>query len=323
MNRLLHGSVLSAALGLGFVSAVAQATPTLPDPNTLVCQNGQCVPVAVKYDDVYSYSTRVLNYLYPNDGWLASAGTGTIDVLITTRASGQTNSGGTLAQYNIPDPTTNPNTNPILDNWGGGGPTPSSTGPMLVSDLVNYLSTNFGGAIPVFTFDQNETGGNPDLLASAKAEILDTNGNVVHTWSFDNLTQPGDGTYDPNNPVTASGQICIPDIHTADQTDQVCFDNNVGSGKFDYILFAPTMNLANAAYNQPGYTFKLTWNFQNVDDGGEEIALTGRFAPGSTCETDPTLPQCQTIPEPNSLALFGIAVLALAGISRKSFKFRR
>jgi hypothetical protein len=303
------------AFGLAMMGTASAAT--LPAPGTVVCDtdNTQCVPVAIQYDDAYSYSTRVLDYLYPTDGWLGTAGTGTLDVIVTTRSSGQSNSGGALAPYDIPDPITNPNTDPILDTWGGGATTSTQ---MLVSDLDAYLFDTFGGHTPVFTFDQNETGGNPDLLASAKVEIIDPVTGVVHTWSFDFSTQAGDGVYDIGSPVTAPGTICIPDIRTAVDSDTVCFSNNVGSGKFDYILYVPTMDLSNPLWNDADNLFKVTWNFINVDDGGEEITLTGRLTPGSICETSPDLPQCQTIPEPDSLLLLGLGLIALVGVSTRT-----
>jgi hypothetical protein len=62
--------------------------------------------------------------------------------------------------------------------------------------------------------------------------------------------------------------------------------------------------------------FKVTWIFSNVDDGGEEITLTGRFSENTPCP-DPDLPQCQVLPEPNSLARGGLALLGLYGVSRR------
>lgn len=300
----------AAVLAMGAQFAAAQ---TLPAPGT---------GFSVQYDDFHSYSTRVLDYRFPGAGWSDAAGTGLLDVIITTRSSGQTNSGGALGPYNIPDPITNPNTNPITDNWGGGG----SGGVMLVQDLYNYLLATFNANTPVFTFDQNETGGNPDLLVTAKVEIFDgVGGPLLALWSLDNLQNGGDGgaganqgVYDPASTVTAPGTICV-DLNPGDTSGpgdppgQKCFSNNVGSGKFDYVLFAPTMNLQ--PFADANNVFKVSWQFNNVDDGGEEITLTGRFT-GTVCP-NPTLPQCQTIPEPGTLALGGLGLLGLAAASRR------
>ena len=297
----------AAASVLATATSVALAQ-TLPPPGTVVMG----VPLDVQYDDGHSYSTKVLNYFFPADGWNDAAGTGLLDVLVTTRSSGQTNSSGLLAPYNIPDPTTNPNDNPIDDSWG----TTATTGTMLVKDLYQYLQDFFNASIPVFTFDQNETGGNPDLLVTAKVEIFDGEGGaLLKLWSLDTLLQAGDGNYDPAAQITASGEIVIPDVldKCAGADDTVCvFDNNVGSGKFDYIILVPTMDLT--PFVDDNNVFKVTWHFGDVDDGGEEITITGRFT-GTVCP-NPELPQCQVLPEPTPLWLIGLSLLGLFGVRR-------
>jgi hypothetical protein len=298
-SRLGWLSMLSLVMSLGAGSAVADV---LPDPTTVV--GG--VPVAVQYDDAYSYSTRVLDYLYPTGGWDTSAGTGLLDILVTTRSSGQTNPAG------FPDPITNPNTDPINDSWG----TADTSGDLLVKTLYNYLLTNFNTTIPTFTFDQNETGGNPDLFVTAKVEIIDPTTGVLYTWSMDLCFQAGDGSYDANCLVTAPGTIIIPDVMNTCVGDTCTFSNNVGSGAFDYIVLVPTMDLT--PWVDDDNLFKVTWSFNGVDDGGEEITITGRFSPGSICETDPTAPGCQVIPEPDSLALFGLALIGFFAVRRRA-----
>lgn len=282
-KRIFRNGALGVALTAGALAVVpASATPVLPDPGTVVSG----IPVAVQYDDAYSYSIDVLNYLYPDAGWDSAAGTGNLDVIVTTRSSGQTNPSP------LPDPTTNPNTSPINDSWG----TSDTTGDLLVQDLYNYLQSEFNANTPVFTFDQNETGGSPGLLASAKVDILDGDGSILYTWSFDDVTQPGDGDYDPDSPVSVSGEICIPDVLN-NPADTICFNQNRGSGHFDYILFVPTMDLT--PWVDDDNLFRMTWAFDEVDDGGEEITLTGAF-------------QGTQVTEPNLLALLGLGLMGLA-----------
>jgi len=289
--KLTRCTALGAALaGISISGGAVHAQPILPDPDTVV----DGVPVAIQYDDAYSYSIDVLDYLYPDAGWDSAAGTGLLDVIVTTRSAGQSNPSP------IPDPTTNPNTSPIQDSWG----TSETTGDLLVSDLYDYLQSEFNASIPVFTFDQNETGGSPGLLASAKVEIIDGDtSSVLHTWSFDAVTQPGDGDYDPDSPVSVAGEICIPDV-LGDPSTDICFDQNVGSGRFDYILFVPTMDLT--SWVDDDNLFKMTWEFGDVDDGGEEITLTGRFL------------QQQQVPEPGVLGLLSLGLLGLGMGLRRS-----
>lgn len=304
--NLLFKTLLLAGLTLPLGLASAQE---LPPPNTIISG----IPLSTQYDDGYSYSVKVLDYFYPDAGWDAAAGTGVLGLIVTTRSGGADNSD--YAGYNIPDPTINGNGNhveQIVDYWGVPGTTGSSTY-MYVTDLARWLSDSFNGStVPIFTFDQNETGSEPDLQVVAKVEIFasttdaDAGINALHTWSFDNTTQPDDGTYDPASLVNAPGTLCIPDVLDKSQppgtADQVCFNNNAGSGAFDGIVYVPTMNLAD--WDEVGYIFKMSWIFENVDNGGEEITITGAFAP-------------RQVPEPGVLSLLGLGLLGMGMLRRR------
>ncbi len=274
----------------GYVSPVVEAAPVLPDPSTTVFG----IPLAKQYDDAFVYPTRLLNYFYPADGWNPAAGTGTLDIIITTRSSGVSNPSP------FPDPIPNPNTNPITDTWGAGA---TGAEQLLVKDLLDYLLTFFKTTVPQFTFDQNETGGNPALTVSAKVEIIDgPGGAVLHTWAMDDLFQAGDGSYDPANPATAAGEIIIPDVMDTCPGDTCTFKNNVGSGQFDYSVLVPTMDLT--PWADADNLFKVTWEFGDVDDGGEEITLTGRF-------------YSNDVPEPGIAGLFGLAGIGMLAAWRR------
>jgi len=276
----------AVAFSTAFVMGNASAALILPPAGTL----------SVQYDDAFSYSTRVLDYFDPGAGWTDKAGTGNLGVIVTTRSSGQQN------PTNFPDPVVNPNDSPgpINGDWGG-----TSTSTLLVSTLRDYLVATFNATIPLFSFDQNETGGNPDLLVTAKVEIIDgVGGSVLHTWALDNTLQAGDGNYDPTSKVTAPGTITIPDVlGTCPGNGPCTFENNVGSGQFDYIIFFPTMDLT--PWADSNNLFKVTWSFDQVDDGGEEITIFG-LANTST-------------PEPGSLALIGLAGLAMVLMRKRKF----
>ena len=294
--------VLVAALGSASAAAQQLPDPFDPsDPSTFFDTNtngtfdaGIDIPYSQQSDDFFSYPIYLLDKYFPEENWDTAAGTGTLDVIVTTRSAGQSNSDDGLGPYSIPDPITNANTDPIVDDWGYGG-TPATN--MLVDDLYQYLSDTFGASIPAFTFDQNETGGNPDIDVTARAEIIDpSDDSIIASWALDSINN---SAFDPAAYVLAAGEICVPDGIQLVVNNDDCFSNNVGSGAFDYVIFAPTMNLT--SYLGNGYVFRASWDFQNVDDGGEEITLTGRFAP------------TVTIPAPGTLSLVSLALLLLAG----------
>ena len=343
-------TVVITVLLMHVFSPIALAVTILPDPTTTV----DGLPIVKPYDDFLSYSARLLiewdnrfSVAWNGDDYNVSTGTGKLDVLIMTPAEGASNNPVTVNStdfvFQDPLPSSTGSPQPTFDGiWGyyqpDDGKDKTAEGPVLVDRVLNYLQTAFGpdATVPVFTFDLNETGSSPDILLTARVRIIDpgcidnsnaacdpantANDTVIATWSLDDLFQPGNGTYDPGSPVLAQGQICV-DGNTQD----FCVDNNVGSGKMDFLLYAPTMDLS--LYDGMGYWFvgdlhmgtteevciindkgkeECSLHTGALDNGGEELFLSGSFTPFNPPDT-PT-----AIPEPASLILISLGIASLA-----------
>ncbi|HRZ39510.1 MAG TPA: PEP-CTERM sorting domain-containing protein [Candidatus Omnitrophota bacterium] len=279
-------------VALVFSVGQAQAVTILPDPTVPV--NG--IPVASYHDDFYSYSGKVLTEL-GFSGYDIATGTGGLDLLIYTGANGANNVdvGFGASTLDFPDPLEAPAGGPgtFSGTWGATG----TYSPVTVDNVLAYLRTfDPNNSIPVFTFDMNETGASPDLFVTGHVQIVDpNNGNsVVKAWAFDNIDNDA---FDPAAWVLAAGEVPLPAPY-----DDV--DHNKGSGKLDFIALAPTMDLS--LYEGQGYNFVATFNLSGIDNGFEELFLTGAFAPGRN-----------VVPEPASMVLFGTGLVGFLGLRKK------
>lgn len=256
------------------------------------------------FQDFVSYSAKLLT-AFGFAGFDGPVGVGGLDLIVAAHASGQDNSpvsGG----FNFPDPMATPSGNGVGsdvfdDSWGRTG----TFTPIPVSTLLNYLHTNFGPTVnvPIFNFDmsQNQTGTDANLLAGGRVQILDTNnGNsVVKEWILQNA--PVGTPFDPSNP--GAFDILVPGEITATYNGNTqTVHNNIGSGKNDFINYAPTMNLA--LYNQPGYIFVADFHMSALNGGGEEVFLTGSIAPNA-------------VPEPATMLLMGMGAAGAAFMRRR------
>jgi len=113
-----------------------------------------------------------------------------------------------------------------------------------------------------------------------------SNNTTVASWAFDTILN---STFDETAWVTA------PETITA---NGITVQSSNGSGKMDFLVYAPTMNLAD--YYGKGYEFYGDFRMKDLDGGFEELFLTGNFAPHNV------------VPEPGTMMLLGMGMLGLA-----------
>jgi len=234
---------------------------------------------------------------------------------------------------------------------GAPGNDPDVQGPVTVGQVLTYLQEfDPNNNQPVFYVDWNQTGGGDSLFANAYVQIIDpSDGSVVMEWSLDTLNN---GVYDRAaqtynfgsieflgdaaacaanawDPITGEGCAGVTDSGL----DYTMLEHNKGSGKADFIFYAPGMDLS--AYD-PNYLFVFSAfigceenGLPNPDfdpnanggpnsemyttqgcntNGAEEGFLTGRFSP----DFEPP-----EVPVPGTLFLTGLGLFVL-GMRRRA-----
>jgi hypothetical protein len=266
-------------------------------------------PAAFQYDDFLSYNARVLDQMQtagfiPADygSYIFPTGTGGLDALLYTGSTGQNNTGiGPLGDITLEDPVVNKagNDPAFTGTWGEGILPDGTNGPVTVGQILDYLHEfNPLNSIPVFYLDLNQIGAAASLLASAQVCVTDPNNIIPQTcWNFD--TSNGDGTYEPADRALAFGEFSF----TGASGTVYSGNDNLGSGKDDFIIVAPTMNLS---LYDPNMIFSVHFDFAGLNDGFEELFLTGAIAPNIS-----------VVPEPFTLSLVGLGLLGLAAVSRR------
>lgn len=285
------------------------------------------LPVAFRYDDFWSYSAQLLDQLQDEGfiptsygDYLASTGTGNLDVILFTGAGGADNQGvGLSGTFDFEDPVAAPTggTSTLDGFWGQNDQDddnivdfPSVNGPVTVGEVLAYLQEfNPDNSIPTFIFDNNQTGNTPSTLGSGQIRIIDpSDGSTVAFWSFDT---DDEGTildnirdFDIDDKVLAQGEVTL----TGTSGTEYNLNHNLGSGLPDFLIFSPTMDLS--LYDDD-FWFVGDFHLMGLNNGFEELFMTGRI--GQNLVGNP-------VPEPASTALFGVGVVALIGFHRRNRK---
>ncbi len=270
----------------------AFAVTFLPNPTTIV----DGLPVAIPYDDFISYSTQLLT-AFGFSGFNGPAGVGGLDIVLLTQANGIKNNpvnGGLVFEDPADSVSGNcPGCDTFSGTWGAGL---QPNGPVTVDKLLTYLHNQFGPTanIPVFTFDMVEPNNtDKDLNLVANFTIFDTIANSeVASWSLDAINN---GVFDPAAFITVQGEIILTGTSLATYEA-----HNTGSGQYDFLVIAPTMDLS--PYNNPRYQFRIFSEFRNIQGGGEESFISGGFT---------TLPPPALVPEPSSFLFLSLGLLGI------------
>lgn len=182
-----------------------------------ILMNG--IPVALKYDDYWSYSAKVLDAMQTDTGQTTflpqgtfgtydfSVGTGGIAVNMASVAGGATNvnpNGSGVTFQNPIDVASNTGIYGWTGTWGGTTqtfnqdltqngnkdytrPATSENGTTTVGNLLTYLNTVTPNAtIPVIYADYNQTGSEDSLWFTMKIQIWDSTHTILRDeWTLD------------------------------------------------------------------------------------------------------------------------------------------
>lgn len=286
-TRTLIIAVLSCVL---FSAIQSWAATYLPDPTTKV--GTKDTPVAILYEDFYSYSAYVLGDLYDTTIYSGSVGTGVNDLVLWSGPAVKNEDMGDDDSLDF-NPSVSENTGDTKDKDGNA----SGTWIAPVDLLYTYLMQVYNTDIPVFVYDFNQDQSHTTLQSWGSVSIRDASGSLVdndYQWLFG----------------TEQSKVEVPlEIPYYDEDGVLqSAPSSKGGGKGDFYLLAdPSLAdpLKLGLYKDQGWYLYVNMNFNYLNNGFEEIFLTGALQPSTA------------VPEPSSLFLLGFGVSMLVFIRRK------
>lgn len=308
-------AILCAGICDGKCSAALSVS--LPDPTSTI--NG--LPAAIQFHDAYSYSVALLKYWQDKNPSLlpvstygdygATAGTGTLEILVMTQSNGATNSPTGLED---PIVTSGGNVHALSGYWGlgdqdaipGSGDPAESFAASHRFSTVGEMRGAIGSVVPVFAFDYSEPAskdvGNVAMSISAQVKILRWNST---TSSYDTVDSFAFDTGAAGDPFNSALRVDVPRLVPTGDTG-VTVDTSIGGGKFDFLEYAPKLDLANKNYLDSDL-FVMYVDMTGLDGEGEELSISVAGV-------------VVAIPEPASLAIWGVlgVIGAVVGLRRRA-----
>lgn len=203
-----------------------------------------------------------------------------------------------------------------------------------LSTVVDYLTSGGVRHDLVFLFDNNEQGNAPAAFQRiwSQIHITDASGVSHACYELSNFGQFS-GCHG-NTPLiadyVAAGQYCVDEAtgaalpaFTAKAACQAAghywLSNNLGSSSSEFAVFAPDLNKNLLIWADAGYYLSINVKLNGLSGGAEQLYIARDTCLADGCTQIPVaVPAPVPVPEPATPWLLALALLAMAGLRRRS-----